>query len=401
MASRVKGMDTTRSLTLALFLALPLALSGCGDDGLPSATPMADGGPMALDGAPDPQPDPDPDPCDGVACGMAGTCVDRDGDGVGECLCEPGYDGRACDQCAEGYVAEGDSCVPSQCSAIACDNGTCNEGEGCVCDEGYSGSACDVCAVGFIEVDGACVNELPLQGPQLRGHFDAAAIASIETSDGAMIDRWQDLARLGTQGFIDDGGSMRRPQQIVLPTPAVRFDGEDDVLVSYSGPLLEGNNHYTIFLVASWADQPETQTLLQGWSQFEADQGEVFRLEVFGDTVRFTHDGDFDGARDEVTLDFPRARGPQLVIAERLPFLAGTAHRLHAGDAVTETTVGSEDPLVATPMLVAGRAIEPLAPVSYLDNVDGDFHELIFVRGSLTNAQRQAVVDYLRVKWSL
>ena len=107
-------------------------------------------------------------------CSDRGACVD--GDGIPQCACEPGWAGARCETCARGHrgdecevcesgwFREGDAaCVPSCGSgAVRCgaerrcwDGAT---GAECVCEIGYAGPACDECATGFVaDAAGSCV----------------------------------------------------------------------------------------------------------------------------------------------------------------------------------------------------------------------------------------------------
>ena len=87
-------------------------------------------------------------------CGKHGRCDDALG--YATCVCEPGYQGDACERCAQGYQdTDGDgvceqTCLlyASTCSAhSACDDSTGHTR--CVCEEGYDGTRCDVCASGY------------------------------------------------------------------------------------------------------------------------------------------------------------------------------------------------------------------------------------------------------------
>ena len=107
-------------------------------------------------------------------CNERGTCAD--GDGIPHCACDPGWSGGHCDACApghhgdeceicqSGWYREGDGPCVATCSsgAVRCgaerrcwDGPT---GAECVCEIGYTGPACDECATGFVaDAMGNCV----------------------------------------------------------------------------------------------------------------------------------------------------------------------------------------------------------------------------------------------------
>jgi glycosidase len=78
-------------------------------------------------------------PC-ALDCGARGACVVRQGHE--ECLCEVGYSGAACGDCAAGYVLAGEACAPDPCQPNPCrepHKGVCVAAGGeaaCGCDEG-------------------------------------------------------------------------------------------------------------------------------------------------------------------------------------------------------------------------------------------------------------------------
>ena len=148
---------------LALLLAAPLA-GGCDvaatqvDAGVYDATPRP---PDVWDPGPKPS-----GPCSygyGENCPAAavdcnlnpcahGTCLRGDA-GVDSCICETGYAGLLCSECAPGWVAEGLTCLASNpCLSGPCLYGTCYP-QGptfyCECDTGYAGARCDECAPGY------------------------------------------------------------------------------------------------------------------------------------------------------------------------------------------------------------------------------------------------------------
>ena len=99
--------------------------------------------------------------CDTTTC-IHGTCF---GD---ECKCNTGYAGINCDTCADGYHAEGLTCVPNdpcdETNPCNPNGGTCilqNEQPVCQCDPGYTGDTCYDCDTGYHESSARCVADSP------------------------------------------------------------------------------------------------------------------------------------------------------------------------------------------------------------------------------------------------
>ena len=89
-----------------------------------------------------------------------GTCLRGDA-GVDSCICDTGYAGLLCNECAPGYTADGLVCIGSDpCASAPCVYGTCyaqGAGFSCTCDAGYAGARCDECAAGYHPVNLECV----------------------------------------------------------------------------------------------------------------------------------------------------------------------------------------------------------------------------------------------------
>lgn len=88
--------------------------------------------------------------CAEALCGDRGSCV-YDGETLA-CECTEGFSGTRCEHCADGYVADNQSCVAkTMCTATTCANGTCVDTTGmaqCKCESGWGGPSCDETCVG-------------------------------------------------------------------------------------------------------------------------------------------------------------------------------------------------------------------------------------------------------------
>ena len=126
-----------------------------------------------------------------AACGVAdvactGRRVCSDVTGTAICLCENGYTGDACSECAEGYreLPSAHVCVPTceaielECSEFA----TCVEGAfGAVCEclPGWGGENCEECALGYSQTsNGDCAAPIP---------GDATFLTLVETLDRQLL----------------------------------------------------------------------------------------------------------------------------------------------------------------------------------------------------------------------
>ncbi|MBN2495033.1 MAG: hypothetical protein JXR96_10615 [Deltaproteobacteria bacterium] len=116
-------------------------------------------------------------------CGLT-TCEGHahceDGSGQAVCICDSGYTGAGCSECADGYQDEnGDgSCEPTCATAgLQCgEHGTCVISAAgrpiCECQTGYTGSSCQLCAAGYQDHDGdgICAADCSTAGLGCSGH---------------------------------------------------------------------------------------------------------------------------------------------------------------------------------------------------------------------------------------
>jgi len=260
------GESTSRvGLCAGLFL-MSLALGACGggerasglggDEGEGDAGPVfgdsgaldrhVDGGAASLDGGGGQEPavecdegeqDNDGDGTCSPACSESvdcghGSCVDSSG--ATQCVCDAGFAGEACGECAEGsggdacdeclagYVPsmlfEG-TCIEDPCVDVECgNNGRCApvddeaacrckqgwDGDTCnVCADGYAGASCDSCAVGWSNVAPAgeveCMSDVCVTTDCGHGTctFEPPATAVCECDKGYTGDGTCDTCELG------------------------------------------------------------------------------------------------------------------------------------------------------------------------------------------------------------
>ncbi|MBN1652486.1 MAG: PPC domain-containing protein [Deltaproteobacteria bacterium] len=109
---------------------------------------------------------------DGSSCNNHGQCDDADG--VVTCSnCDEGYTGAYCDEC--------DTSADDPCG----DHGQCNDDNRsamCVCDNGYAGDDCSDCAPGFhADGSGSCVLDSQCLSTSCNGHGDCSVVSGVVT----------------------------------------------------------------------------------------------------------------------------------------------------------------------------------------------------------------------------
>ncbi|MDQ2646281.1 MAG: hypothetical protein M3020_20880 [Myxococcota bacterium] len=163
--------------------------------------------------------------CDEDSCGENGDCDDDDGSLA--CDCYEGYDGAACDECAEGFQDndDNDSCEPA-CGDNSCpENADCDDGDGslgCTCQEGYDGEDCDQCAEGFQDNDDndscepACAEDTCAEHADCDDDDGSLECTCQEGYEGEDCDQCAD-------GYEDDGNGVCEP---LVDDPCVEAEFE-------------------------------------------------------------------------------------------------------------------------------------------------------------------------------
>lgn len=105
--------------------------------------------------------------CAALGCGPYGACTVA-ADATVACVCDDGYRGERCTECATGRVALADGrCVPDPCTVPdpCAPHGACapepeDGGVACACDEGWGGERCAACAAGWYPAGEECVDRM-------------------------------------------------------------------------------------------------------------------------------------------------------------------------------------------------------------------------------------------------
>ena len=163
-------------------------------------------------------------------CSGHGSCDDSDGSAA--CVCDAAYTGDQCQQCAAGYQDhDGDGSCRADCASAAPDcgaNAHCDDGSGqavCVCDTGYTGIDCTQCAAGYQDVDGdgTCLPSCENLGWTCSGHgvcSYAAGAATCDCDDGYVHD--------GSGNCLEAGAGEDCSSPLLLDLAAGQVEGNTE-----------------------------------------------------------------------------------------------------------------------------------------------------------------------------
>lgn len=336
--------------------------------------------------------------CLGNDCLGHGTCVDRDG--VGVCLCDEGYQGRACSGCEAGYEQDdAGNCVLSACFGIDCGAGTCNsDGQKplCECPQGFADAACTVCEAGYVlSTDGqSCDLTIP-SFRSLSAWFDLADTQSVTMGKPQHVDKVHDK-RPAVKKSLWAPYESTQPRYLAA-YDAARFQHQDHMLVSYYDYF--ARDEYTIYLVAEWTAQRAQDILATHKSDdndWEAQVGLSLKVLSNG-RVRAEHHGTFKPAEaDAVEADFFTHAKKQLIKVSRRAFLNGSVLILSNGEKTAQVEAKT-GPFSKSAISVFGTNIPYYGNAPF----QGNLHEVIVVRGNVSAANDQHIEAYLKAKWGL
>src|SRR5262245_54529844 len=111
-------------------------------------------------------------------------------------------------------------------------------GATCVCEPGYSGVACDQCAEGYVTTTDHfgtyCRNRLPVTDGRIAGRYDAAAAPTVHLFAGSdRVERWYDRTQAKAMNAAGDLTQHHAHYRLV-PRPGVAFDGNDTLVALHS-----------------------------------------------------------------------------------------------------------------------------------------------------------------------
>jgi hypothetical protein len=219
------------------------------------------------------------------------------------------------------------------------------------------------------------------------GLYDATSGGNTVTTDGASIARWEDQSGNGyhvRQTTANNQPVLKTNQQNGLNI--VRFDGSNDFLSSANNFSVTGGSNRTVFIVFN-RDTSQNKSIVS-WGVNSAGQAVLFTQEFFlrfNSTIKgYTN----QGANGAWSLWATVGAGSTL----------GDYHAYFNGGGITTPTSTTNN----SNALNTGSSPIYIAKTSYgADYADGDMAEVLIYNSALSNADREAVRDYLNAKWAV
>jgi len=300
---------------------------------------------------------------DNANCGTCGTKCAA-GQSCSDSSCKP--------TCAAGLVACGGTCIDPKTSVTNCGATT-----GCGAGSGSAGKACAASESCFA---GACTAiELPVTAG-LVARYSALRSASIVTS-GTAVTTWRDLSGFGRD--LSQNTAPTRLASCINTRPCVDFSAGGG-LVSAGFPL---TTEMTVFVVAqhrtpgNWGPFAHHGSRDNDWSM----ENNAFK------TANVIH---FQSVNDNAGVELTLVKDTNYVLAGRI---TGTTRYFSATStaAGTVSTSGTGNSIsVGSKPLYVGRSEINEVSNAYIG-------EIIYYNRPLTDAERDAVLAYLRTVWGI
>ena len=300
-----------------------------------------------------------------TACDDGDACTTKDACQGGVCLA------GAATTCDDGNACTADACKPASGCVHSPMSGACSDSD--LCTDG------DVCAAGVC-VAGKKLCALPAL-PGLAAHYNAAVSASLQVSGGAVA-QWQDLS--GNGRHLTPAGGSSGPKLEALGIngqPAVDFGNGSGL---FSAPF-DLTAELTFCAVVRY-ETPKPWGSLAHHGNRDTDWSLEHNGLKGGGVVHFQSQNDNSGA--ELTLNPSSA----YVLCGRI---AGGKRYFSA-----TTTATSWVEAAGASMVPGKKALY----VGRSDNGEASLvtvGEVLYYGKALTDAERDAVIAYLRVAWGL
>jgi len=241
---------------------------------------------------------------------------------------------------------------------------------------------------------GAPFSPADISGLQLwldatTGLYDATSGGSEVTADGASVARWEDQSGNGyhvTQGTANDQPVLKTSQQNSLNI--VRFDGVNDFLFGSTNFPITGSSNRTVFTVFKRVDGAARYIASWGLATsvgvFSGYSSEYYLR--FSSTIKgYTN----QGANGQWTL--------WSVVGDGSTLNDYNSYFDDGGIATSNTSsnTGATINTTATALYIGRASFFRLA------YQDGDMAEVLIYDSALSDADREAVRDYLNAKWAI
>ena len=220
------------------------------------------------------------------------------------------------------------------------------------------------------------------------GLYDATTGGSEVTTDGASVARWEDQSGNGyhvTQGTANDQPTLKTSQQNSLNI--VRFDGVNDFMLGSANFPITGSSNRTVFTVFKRVDA--TIRYIVSWGISATGRVQAYSSEYFLRFQATTKGYTNQGANGSWTL--------WSVVGD--------------GSTLNDYDAYFNDGGIATPNATnnTGAAIDTGNSALYVGRLSfqsvgfqsGDLAEVLIYDSALSDANREAVRDYLNAKWAV
>jgi len=305
------------------------------------------------------------------------NAIDDDCDGAVD-------EGSASAMCSVANTQE--ACIAGICAQVACVAGfdDCTVlTAGCETDLRSDANNCGRCRTSCGSNSYCLTGSCTALPSGLVAHFDARATSSVSTSVGSSVTLWADLSGNGHDLRSSDGTPVLRAG-LIGANPAIDFTGASLVTGGFAN-----TTEVTVFFVmqertsSQWGSLGHHGSRDYDWSMEQNDTSQG--------VVHFQTSNDNTGA--QVTL----TTGTNYVLMGRMVQSSSPLREIMAissAGTMTDSASTALSSVVSAPSLYVGGSDAGEHSNAYIG-------ELLYFNRALTNAERDAVIAYLRTGWGI